>query len=442
MLNAAESSARRTVLMVSYSYAPMGSPGALRVSKFAKYLPENGWNPVVVTTRAGYCKADGLHGDVDLPGVTVVRSYDFGGVKRSLAAPSHSNAKGAKQTLTRAFKALMIPDRDISWYPFGVSTALRAAREHRVDAVYSTSPNVTNHLVAGRVARRYGLPWIVDIRDLWTIDHYYARTGLRKRIEQRMERRILREAAKIVIVSEGMRDQLIAAFPHLAEKTSVIRNGFDPDDCPSQPPSIPALPFRLTYAGMFYGGRRNIEGLLSALQTLKQRGVVNADNFRFDVVGLPEPYVTDNVAKYGVGDLVHMVGYLPAKETLSYLAGSHATLVITYSDEASRGNMPTKVYEYLGLGRPILALTPEDYELAAFVRSYNTGSVIHPADSQRIAAWIESEVGRATVDGARPSFDAALTRQFSRAEGAAQLASILDDTVPSGRRDAALLASS
>jgi glycosyltransferase involved in cell wall biosynthesis len=359
--------------------------------------------------------------------VRVVRSYDFGKLKRSLAVPSHVGGSRPKRAFSAMMKRLLVPDRDITWYPFGLSAACRLARSGKVGALYSTSPNITNHLVAARLARRFKLPWVADFRDLWTIDPSYNRRGWRQRLEKQIERAILRRASRILIVSEGFRDRLVEAYPEAGHKIHVVRNGFDHADVAGLAPSPPRDRLVLTYAGMFYGGRRDPGPFLRALAHLKQSGVLTAEDFRFDVIGLPEPQVVEQVQRLGISELVEFSGYLPYREALARMARSSALVVLMFREGNCRGQMDTKFYDYLGVRRPILALSPKGYEMAAIVERLNAGTVIPPDDSAGIAAWVAAQLRRLGSDGPLRDLDARQVMQFTRAEGTRQLAGVLDD---------------
>ncbi len=137
----------KTLLMISYGYPPMGSPGALRVAKFAKYLPDLRWNPVIITPKNGYCRIQGGMDDhLDLSGVEVIRTFDFGRLKRTAVSVGKERIAGPKKSWLA--KSLLIPDRDITWYPFAYYAATKRIRAGSVDAVYSTSPSITNHVMA------------------------------------------------------------------------------------------------------------------------------------------------------------------------------------------------------------------------------------------------------------------------------------------------------
>lgn len=410
----------KRVLMVSHCYPPMASPGALRSSKFARYLPEFGWSPVVLTPRGGYSRVMG--GDPgELPGVRVVRTPFLGGIEKA-AAGALRQPGGVRSAAVRALKAVVYPDRVGPWYPFAMAAGAKLMRGERFDALYSTSPSLINHVIAMHLSRMFGVPWVADFRDLFTQGPIYTGRGARARLDRRLERRILRYAGRVLSVSRHNVELFAEVLPEAAGKLHVVRNGYDPADLPAPAPPPPG-PFVLTYAGSFYGARRNPRGLFQALAALRDAGEASPETFRMEIIGDPEEVVVGMAEELGVQGLVHHVGRLPYGQTLERLAASRALCVITFTDEGSQGEMTTKLFEYMGVGRPILALTVPGSELGDVVAGAGAGAVLHPSDTPAIAAWLRARMAE-PAGAAAP--DPAALYPFTRRAQAGELAGHLD----------------
>jgi glycosyltransferase involved in cell wall biosynthesis len=423
--------------MVAYSYPPNGSPGALRAVKFARYLPELGWRPVVVTPRGGYAAISGLSDEGQAAGARVVRTGDLGWALRRLApvstpspsgaAPPQARARGGgrRAALLRAAQVNVVPDRNIGWYPFGVSAAAATAREERPAVVFSSSPAITNHLVALRTAARFGLPFVADFRDPWTLSAAYDMPRWRRPVDAAIERRIVRGAARIAVTTEHDVELFARAYPWAREKLRLVRNGFDPADFAGLPgPPAGDARFVLTHAGSFYGGGRDPDALFAAMASLRAQGVLTPANFLLRLVGHPEAAVRARVAEHGVADLVEETGAVAYPDSLAALAASSAVLLLTHLHLSS---IPVKFYDYLGVRRPMLALTNPEFEVAALVRQSGAGTVIHLQDAEAIRAWLAERVGA----GHPPSLTGAaggLTRQAA----AQSLAAVLDEAAAEG----------
>jgi hypothetical protein len=201
----------------------MGSPGALRVGKFARYLSEFGWSAQVLTPQGAYTR--GSHDRPD--GVPVISTLYFGGLE-AVAATATKSKSSVLGPFARGLKALMYPDRLALWYPFAVAAGRELLAGASFQAIYSSSPSVVNHLVAMKLAREFSLPWIADFRDLWTVGTHYSAVGIRRKLDTRLERRIIDGASRILVVSQNNADDLVRAYPAATAKVCLIRNGFDP----------------------------------------------------------------------------------------------------------------------------------------------------------------------------------------------------------------------
>src|SRR6185369_5117420 len=198
--------------MLCYYYPPLGGIGSQRSQKFACYLQDYGWHPIVLTPQSGSYLVDDSLDDGRSKGVEVIRtsyidlSSNFKRVR--LAKPPNSDALsngdtnggatkgGVENLLRRAVRAwVYIPDGQIGWYPFAVRAGRRAIETGKVDAIYSSSFPVTAHMAARRLKLATNKPWIADFRDLWTENHYadYS-SSMRKRLDQIMESDLLENA--------------------------------------------------------------------------------------------------------------------------------------------------------------------------------------------------------------------------------------------------------
>lgn len=423
------SDAKRAALMISYAYPPISAPGALRVSRFAKHLPANGWSPTVLTVEGGYSRMKSDENPVDLPGVSVVRVPDKPfktGLAQAAASQGKDKPSGLKGAIKGFARSLMIPDRDRTWIPAASAQALKTAEEIGAKVVFSSSPTISNHLVARKVAKRFGTPWIADFRDPWTVGPTYEEAAWRRSIDKSIEAGILQDAAKVIVVSQMIKSLFAEEYPQHAHKIDVIYNGYDEDDFEGLSFEPVRDKYVLTYAGSFYGGKRDPSGLLQAIANLKKEGVLTAENFVFQIFGHPEQIVVNQVDQLGIQDLVSMPGLLPYSECLVKIGESSAALLVTFTDNKSRGEMTTKFFEYLALRKPMLGLIPPGFELAEIMHRYNAGTAIAHEDVRGLEIWLKSAVETHLIQGPQESGEGDIT-QFSRRAGAEKLARILDD---------------
>ncbi len=234
----------RSVLLVTYYFPPSGGPGVQRMLKFTKYLPDFGWRPVVLTVRedAEYPVRDASLW-ADVPEATrVVRTgiTEFYRLYRGLAKPAEpldistrARSRGILARTLRQIRAgLFIPDGRAGWIPHALVPGRRLAREEGVRAILSSGPPFTALLIGGALGRMTRLPWIADFRDPWTRAPFYPeRPGIARRIDERCERWVVRNAARTLAVNREILADFLDRYEGLdASRFITLSNGFDEED--------------------------------------------------------------------------------------------------------------------------------------------------------------------------------------------------------------------
>ena len=216
----------RKVLVVAYYYPPLGGAGAVRIAKFVQYLPRFGWEMVVLAPEGAPSGAR-WKGDTPTAEVIYTKYVDmFGPVRRksgSLAVPREhlesGNGKSLKKWLAWALNEFVaIPDSRAGWYPYAVREGVRRVQKGDISAIYSSSPPETTHLIAKAIHERTGIPWVAELRDLWTQNPYYQRSFLRLFMECRLEHRTLNGADALVTTTFMPAITALAGFVPCADE--------------------------------------------------------------------------------------------------------------------------------------------------------------------------------------------------------------------------------
>ena len=434
----------RRVLMFCYYYPPLGGIGSQRSQKFARYLGDYGWQPVVITPQQGCYFVDPSLDDGTARGVEVIRTgainissllkqtvmkHSSDSAAKVGAAHLQPNADGALLGfLKRAVRTWgYIPDGQIGWFPYALRAARRAMAEGRVEAIFSSSLPVTAHLLAYRLKQATGKPWIADFRDLWTENHYADYSShMRKRIDQKIEARLLEQADVITTVSDEWAETL-RRMTGGKRRVEVIRNGFDASEFAPIASRRPDK-WTITYVGLFYGAKQDPSAFLEALRCVINSGKVAREDVRFNIVGEPDPYVQEMVARFGVADITNFIGFVAHREALAHQVNSSLLLLIIHRDKANAGLVSGKLYEYLGARQPILALVPPEFEAAGLIRETGAGISVEATDAMGIEqALMDSYADFKAGDHSPNAQD--LSR-FERKHQAGQLASLLNDIAP------------
>lgn len=354
---------KRKVLFIAHSYPPLNSMGALRAAKFAKYLPRYGWEPIVVT-RTWPKEMWGLE---EPPGIRVIRTgfHDRLGIfrrgrsaetKRAAKSPWHSCWKTKLRKLASFWvrEFLAYPDEFIAWKPYALKAARKLLKEERISLIFSTSPPPTSHLIAHELQQVTGIPWVADLRDLWTQNHYLHHTRLRKWIEIKLEKKILQNASMLITVSEPFAEKLRQLH---GKPVEVITNGFDEEDFADPPPPLTPY-FSITYTGQVYSGKRDPSLLFAAIRELLKDNRINSETFKIRFYG-PErdrEFVLQLADRYEVSELVVHHGKISYREAIRRQRESTVLLLLSWQSAEEKGVYTGKVFEYLGAQRPILAI--------------------------------------------------------------------------------------
>jgi glycosyltransferase involved in cell wall biosynthesis len=365
----------RRLLMVAYYFPPLGGIGSLRALKFATYLPELGWEVTVLAPRSGAYYRDPT---LSFPEDRVIRtgSLELSRAGKAVLAPGTADTQAAavgplrRRVRDAVRRWVYRPDPQIGWYPFAVSAGRAALRDLRYDAMFSTSFPVTAHLVARRLRREFGVPWVAEFRDPWTellpAGHPHREWGAR------LERAIADEAQAVVVPSPRWAELFRAKG---ARAVRVITNGYDPADL-SRPEPPEGLV--VTHVGTFYPGRQDLSAVWLALKQLRAEGPLQV---RVRFVGNLPAAAENEVRAHGLGDVLEVSGFVPYREALARMAAS-SVLVGAGGGEpgASEGWIPAKLFEYLGTGLPVIYVGDTSSDAAALLRGQPGCSLVERGD--------------------------------------------------------------
>lgn len=408
------------VLIVSQLFAPANAIGAVRVGKFAKYLVANGVDVRVLAGRSPWLPQT-LPLEIDPSRVTYVEHARIGDVRFGLLDRFETRYRRGELRLSRWLLALdkirrsilHFPDSEISWLRPALRAADRVTEDWTPDVVFSSGSPMSSLICARMIAKRLGVAWIAELRDLWLDNPYYAYGSLRRMLERRLERWTLSAAAALVTVSEPLADILRREY----RKTTVIAmNGFDEDDFRAISEAAPdtQAPLTITYTGLIYPGIRDPSPLFEAVRRLGPQ----ADSVRINFYGRSLPELRALRDKYGLGDAVGIEQAVPYREALRLQRNSDILLLLLWNSPNERGVYTGKLFEYVGAGRPILTIGYEEGVAADLIRERQLGRILN--DPEEIASalreWIAEKQRTGKIQGPPAEAKAGLSRQeqFSR----------------------------
>ncbi len=373
----------KKVLIVTYYWPPAGGPSVQRVLKFAKYLPEFGWQPIVLTVHKGEYFAIDPTLNTEIQNIPTYRSFNLepGSLYRKMTGmrPEEPIPVSILEKPSRTFmqkithgirRNLFIPDAKIGWFPFAIHKGKQVIHQEKPELIFSTSPPPTVHLIAARLAHKFQLPFVADFRDPWTAIYYYQlnpRWKCTEKMDRMLERRIMRQAHHLTFTTR-LDVEFYQARYHLGNKCTYIPNGYDEEDFQNIQIENTPEQFIIAHMGSLNYSRIPIE-LFQALKTAIANQEVNPHHIRLQLIGNVDEAVKAAVDNYHLTPLVEYVGYLPHRQALQLAARASVLLLVNFKSQVSKKIIPGKLFEYLRLRKPIFAISPSDGEVARILNN-------------------------------------------------------------------------
>ena len=355
----------RSILVISYYFPPLGMAGVQRPLGLAKYLHRQGWRVYVLTVKpVTYWETDPSLLD-DFP--KEISIFRAGSLDPARLAYLMARKNRTERSL-RAPAGKLVWDTKLGAIPFLWAKGCRLIEKFCISAVWTTSPPPSIHLAGCWLKRTNDVRWFADFRDPWEVEAPDKNSNRWPRRKKKLQR-LLAAADGVTAVNEGLKDFLVSFTG--ADKVTTVYNGFDPEIVHLNT-SPPAKVFTLAYGGTLSPATdpHAFPVALSRWKKEKKR------NFRLILVGrifgLP---IEKRLAELGLIENVEIAGYLPHGAALEKLAGANLLLLFLSEEEKYRLTVPAKLFEYIGLGKPVLAVASEKGAVAEFFSRYPVGTL-------------------------------------------------------------------
>lgn len=407
----------RRVLIIAYLFPPAGGAGVQRTLKFVKYLPQCGWNPVVLTSKESTATLiDQAMVDEIPSGTEVHRAF-------ALLPPRFFPSR-LRRLISRW---LLVVDEQLGWFPIASRSGARLASD--VQALYSTSGPYTNHLVGLRLKERTGLPWIVDFRDPWIGNaQLIFPTRFHRKMVESLEWKVVEAADRVLVVSKAVHRAFTNRYPNLSpSKFIYLPNGYDPQDFENfYPIQKDVHRFTITYTGSFYLRGRSPVPFLKSLLSVFERGDIPRQKISVNLIGNISQDIRNKVQELGLQDTIHFTGYIEHQHSIGYLKAADLLLLLVGDASDSQAVMPGKIFEYLAARRPILALAP-DGVAADLLKETLSGVVVPPNDLAAIAEQLVKLYKQWEAGTLTSQTSDELINRYDRCSQTKTLAEILED---------------
>ncbi|MBQ8812397.1 MAG: glycosyltransferase family 4 protein [Bacteroidales bacterium] len=433
----------KRVLIISYYWPPTGGSGVQRWVKFARYLPSEGWQPVIYTPENPEQLAVDASLEKEIPAEAeiikthIIEPYEL--YKKFLKKSGHSkeavevNPVNAQNKSFLQKAAMWVrgnffrPDPRCMWIRPSVRFLTKYLEEHPVDLIVSTGPPQSMHIIGMKLARKTGLPWIADFRDPWTRIFYFKHLSMTRATEnwhKRMEKKVLDNATAIVAVSPLVQQEFQAMTQTPVE---LITNGFDECDFTSagccNAAGGPDKDFVITHTGLFAA-----DGNPTVLWDVLAEKCRNDETFskllKIKLIGKTDEQIIKTIEDAGLKDRLIDMGYQPHHIAVEEQSKASLLILPLRKEPEYKAVLPGKLFEYLASWRPVLGIGQPDGAMSMILNTTKTGVVLDWNDRKSTArfidlCWNNHLKGALTVD------DADLSR-FTRRNLTRQMAGLFD----------------
>ena len=414
----------KKVLIISYYWPPSGGAGVQRWLKFAKYLPEFGWEPHVYTPENPEAPAQDESLLQDIPAEVVVVKQPifepygfykkFTGNKKSVNAGFLSENKDSRKKLTEQLSIwvrgnMFIPDARKFWIKPSIKFLKDYIQKEKIDIVISSGPPHSMHLIAMGLKKKLDIKWIADFRDPWTNIDFYKDLMLTKsadRKHHRLEREVLQTADEIISIGKTMATE----FEEIrGRKVQVITNGFDADDFEMQDKES-SDDFVIVHVGSI-NADRNHTIFWEGLKELCIENTGFADKLRLRFIGKLDYSVIESVENFGLKDKFEQIEYVPHNQVKDYLFAADLLYLPLNNTPNSKGILSGKFFEYLATAKPILGIGHPKGDAAEIMQETKAGAMIDFSEKDMLKQFILNEFSNSNTP---IKADMDLRNQYSR----------------------------
>ncbi len=440
----------KRVLIISYYWPPTGGSGVQRWVKFAKYLPLEGWQPVIYTPEnpeqlaVDESLAAEVPHEAEIVKTRIFEPYSF--YKKLLKGSGHSkeavevnpvNAQNKSFVQKAAMWVrgnLFRPDPRCLWIRPSVKFLKKYLEEHPVDLIVSTGPPQSMHIIGMKLARETGLPWIADFRDPWTRIFYFkhlSMTPATERWHHRMEKNVLDEATRVVAVSPLVQQE----FQEMTQTpVELITNGFDECDfegasggnsgAETSATGGPDKDFILTHTGLF-AADGNPTTLWEVLADKCAADEAFARALKIRLIGKTDVQILDAINSAGLGNNLENLGYQPHSKAIKEQRNASVLILPLRKEPEYKAVLPGKLFEYLASCRPVLGIGQHDGAMAMILDQTKSGTVLDWNDKAQLSRFID-RCWKKHLNGTLKTEDADISN-FTRRNLTRRMAQLFDE---------------
>ena len=428
----------KKVLIITYYWPPKGGAGVFRWLQLTKYFPEFNLDPFVYTPENGEVPvmdetllAD-VSSDVKVVKYPIWEPFGlykklFSGKKVEIGFLEEKKASSKTGWLTEFAKwirgNIFIPDSRMFWIKPSIKFLNKWIEENPIDAIISSGPPHSCHLIALKVSRKNQIPWIADFRDPWTNIDFNQDLKITKwafKRNRKLEQKVLEQASKVVTISEGMAREFEGIYKR---EYNVIPNGFDPAHYTEIGESN-TQEFLINYIGTVNKARNP-----SRLWKVLGESVSNNDRLKailkIRFIGKVDYALNEDIDRYGLSDNFEHIPFLEHKKAIRLAGEASVSLLLINNAPNAKGILTGKMFEYFGIGRPILCIGPTDGDAAKVIKETGSGITVGYNDEEGIKKALDHFILK-FEEGQLTNFQPDVA-QYSRVENAAEFSKLIEN---------------
>ena len=430
----------KKVLIITYYWPPSGGGGVQRWLKFSKYLPENGWQPVIFTPESPEFSVHdtSLEKEVN-PQTEIIKcpiwepynlfKFLMGKKKEEKVNTGllfDDSRLGFRTRVSLWIRGnLLIPDPRVFWIRPATRFLSNYLKNNPVDAIVTTGPPHSTHLIGFNIFKEFNISWIADFRDPWSQIDYLDifRPSWRARAKQKkLEHRVITNASIVLTVSRNWGDKLKRLG---AKRVEVITNGYDEDDFKDFKNRPAQDKFRIYHTGII-NTFRNPVFIWQGLAELCSENLQFAEDLEISLIGIKDKSVIDSIKQFdNLFEKTSFIHYMPHAILIREYEKASVLLLLLNDTKNVKGHIPGKFFEYLASAKPIICICPKDGDCARILYECHAGITINNNDmkvfKEKVHDYYES-FKRKQMHLRNPS-----VKKYSRKELTKNLVVLLND---------------
>ncbi len=424
------------VLIITYYWVPAGGSGVQRWLKFVKYLRDFNIEPAVFTVdNANYPIIDtSLKNDAP-ENIEVIKKsiWEPNDILSIFKKKNTQTSAGFLNPNPSFFERILqyiranyfIPDARKFWVKPSVKHLEKYLSENKIDVIITTGPPHSLHLIGLKLKKELGVKWIADFRDPWTDIDYFHQLPLiekSKRKHYQLENEVLKNADASLVVGKTMKEN----YTEFSNNIHVITNGYDSEQN-NDAKVILDQNFSITHIGLM-NADRNPKVLWKALSELSEENEEFKSDLEIKLIGKLAQEVEQELLKYQFKN-VTKTNYIPHAEVQEYQRASQVLLLAVNKVPSAKGIITGKIFEYLQAKRPILAIGPEDGDLAEILQGTNAGTIVDFDDVKKMKTIIKNLYAEYKANSLK--VDSKNIEQYHRKNLTEQLSKVIKQVVNS-----------